>query len=118
MSPLTTQQLVRDSWPRDGDGRDWALACGGEGAPKAAAVGQLRALLVSVAWFEADRLRPELGGLEPRDEAALVDDAAEAALVSVLDRLTEYRGQSRFVTWAAKFAIHETALACRLAESR
>jgi hypothetical protein len=30
--------------------------------------------------------------------------------------LNEYRGESRFATWVAKFAIHETAAACRLAD--
>ncbi|HEX2110224.1 MAG TPA: hypothetical protein VHF67_01610 [Gaiellaceae bacterium] len=59
--------------------------------------------------------RPQLRGLTPPDTAALVCDAAEAALTAVVGRSSEYRGQSRFVTWAAKFAIHETALACQLA---
>ncbi len=78
-------------------------------------VGRLRAFLVAVSWFEANRRRPQLRSLTPRETAALVRDAAEAALTAVVDRLSEYRGQSRFATWAAKFAIHETALACRVA---
>jgi hypothetical protein len=113
---LTAQQLARVS-ARDDDGREWALACRSEGALREAAVGQLRALLIAVAWFEADRRRPQLYHQRPREEAALVRDAAEEALVAVLARLAEYRGQSRFVTWAAKFAIHETALACRRANA-
>ncbi len=113
---MTAHQLAPGAWaPRDHDGREWALACRSEGALREAAVGRLRALLIAVAWFEADRRRSHLSHLRPREEAELVRDAAEVALVAVLARLTEYRGQSRFVTWAAKFAIHEAALACRRA---
>ncbi len=115
MSPLTPQQLVRGAWPPDGDGREWAFTCLGDGKSREKAVGRLRAFLVAVSWFEADRRRPQLRGLRPRETAALVCEAAEAALTAVVDRLSQYRGQSRFVTWAAKFAIHETALACRVA---
>jgi hypothetical protein len=115
VSLLTAQQLVHAAWPPDGDGREWAFVCRGDGARREMALGRLRALLVAVAWYEADRRRPQLRGLTPRETAALVCDAAEAALTAVVDRLNEYRGQSRFATWAAKFAIHETALACRLA---
>jgi hypothetical protein len=115
VNPVTAQQLVRGAWPPDGDGREWALACRGDGTSREKAVARLRAFLVAIAWFEADRRRPQLRGLTPRETAALVCDAAEAALAAVVDRLSEYRGQSRFTTWAAKFAIHETALACRVA---
>jgi hypothetical protein len=115
VSPVTAQQLVRGAWPPDGDGREWAIACRGDGTSREEAVGRLRAFLVAVSWFEADRRRPQLRGLTPRETAALVCDAAEAALTAVVDRLSGYRGQSRFTTWAAKFAIHETALACRVA---
>jgi hypothetical protein len=115
VSPLTAHQLVRGAWPPDGDGREWAVAYRSGGAPRETAVGHLRALLVAVAWFEADRRRPQLRDLTPRETAALVCDAAEAALTGVVDRLNEYRGHSRFATWAAKFAIHETARACRRA---
>jgi RNA polymerase sigma-70 factor, ECF subfamily len=118
VDPVTAQQLVRGAWPPDGDGREWALACRGDGTSREKAVGRLRAFLVAVAWFEADRRRPQLRSLTPRETAALVCDAAEAALTAVVDRLSEYRGQSRFATWAAKFAIHETALACRVANDR
>ena len=112
---MTAQQLLRGAWPPDGDELEWALACRADGARREMAVVRLRALLIAVAWFEADRRRPQLHGLTPRQTAALVRDAAEAALAAVIGRLSEHRGQSRFVTWAAKFAIHETALACRLA---
>jgi hypothetical protein len=115
VSPLTAQQLVRGAWPPDDDGCEWGYRLSPRRHVAGEAVGCLRAFLVAVAWFEVDRRRPQLRGLTPRETAALVCDAAEVALTAVVDRLSAYRGQSRFATWTAKFAIHEIAHACRLA---
>jgi RNA polymerase sigma-70 factor (ECF subfamily) len=82
------------------------------GAPREAALFRLRAFLVAVGWFELERRRWQLT-LTPAEAARLVHDAAEAAREALLSRLGEYRGQSRFAVWAAKFAIHETAAAAR-----
>ena len=40
-------------------------------------------------------------------------EAADDALVSVLDRLGDFRGASRFTTWAYKFALLEAAVKLR-----
>jgi RNA polymerase sigma-70 factor, ECF subfamily len=82
------------------------------GAARETALFRLRAFLVAVSWFELERRRSQLT-LTPAEGARLVRDAAEAALAALLSRLDEYRGQSRFAVWAAKFAIHETAAAAR-----
>ena len=87
------------------------LRNGGSGSQ--AALSQLQALLNSVAWFELERRRPQVLDLSSAQVARLVRDAGERAGVALLQRLGDYHGQSRFEVWAAKFAIHETAVAAR-----
>ena len=43
----------------------------------------------------------------------LATQAANDALVSVLRRLDDFRGASRFTTWAYKFALYESAVKLR-----
>ena len=77
------------------------------------AVARLHALLLRAARFEIARRReawPHLRGNELEDMAL---EAADDALVSVLARLDDYRGLSRFTTWAYKFALLEAAVKLR-----
>ena len=53
---------------------------------------------------------PQLRGGD-LDDVAL--QAADDALVAVLGRLDRYRGESRFTTWAYKFALLEAAVKLR-----
>jgi RNA polymerase sigma-70 factor (ECF subfamily) len=50
-------------------------------------------------------------------EAGLVDElaleAADTALVAVLGHLDDFRGESRFTTWACRFAVTEVSAAMR-----
>ena len=84
-----------------------------DGADSEAALAQLRALMNSVAWFELERRRAEVSDLSRAQVGRLVHDAGDRAGDAVLQRLGDYHGQSRFEVWAAKFAIHETAVAAR-----
>jgi RNA polymerase sigma-70 factor (ECF subfamily) len=71
----------------------------------------LRGLLLRAARFEIDRRHPEVADLETSDE--LVRDAAASALSAVLGDLDQFRQQSRFTTWASKFALAEAAVQSR-----
>ncbi len=93
-----------EPWVRDG--------LTARGPDRDAALFRLRLFLVAVSSFELERRRPQLV-LTPADSARLVRDSAEAAYASILSRLDDYHGQSRFPVWAAKFVIHETAAAAR-----
>lgn len=84
-----------------------------EGRSQEVAVEQLHALLLRAARFEVARRRPSLPHLrgDELDEIAL--EAADDATLSVLRRLDEFRGESRFTTWAYKFALLEAAVKLR-----
>jgi len=87
------------------------LSC--SGADRDTAATELHALLLRAARFEIGRRRsafPQLGGADLDD---LAWQSANDALMSVLRRLGDFRGDSRFTTWAAKFAIVEAGVKVR-----
>ena len=91
----------------------WVDDLRADGRKRQLAVERLHALLVRAARFEVARRRaglPALGGQELEDIAL---QAADDALVSVLRRLDDFRGESRFTTWAYKFALLEAAVKMR-----
>src|SRR3954447_19544433 len=76
-------------------------------------VAQLHALLLRAARFEVARRRPTLPHLRGNELEDIAYEAADDALMSVLARLEDFRGESRFTTWAYKFALLEAAVKLR-----
>jgi RNA polymerase sigma-70 factor (ECF subfamily) len=70
-------------------------------------------LLLRGARFEVSRRRPMLPHLRGNDLDDIANQAADDALVSVLARLEDFRGASRFTTWAYKFALLEAGVKLR-----
>lgn len=77
------------------------------------AVARLRELLVRAARFEVGRRRASLPHIRGAELAEIAEEAANDAVVSVLRRLDDFRGASRFTTWAYKFALLEAAVKLR-----
>ncbi len=77
------------------------------------AIARLHALLLRAARFEVARRRPTLPHLRGDDLDDIANQAADDALVSVLRRLDDFRGDSRFTTWVYKFALLEAAVKLR-----
>ena len=97
----------------DDESREWLQSLRASGAARDEAVAQLHALLLRAARFEVDRRRagmPHVRGDELDDIAV---EAADDALMSVLRRLDDFRGASRFTTWVYKFALLEAAVKLR-----
>ncbi len=71
-------------------------------------VERLREWLLGISRAEVNRRRAQLGFGGPElDDIA--EQAASDATVAVLRKLDQFRGESRFTTWAAKFAILEVS---------
>lgn len=74
---------------------------------------ELHALLLRAARFEVARRRPTLPHLRGNELEDIAYEAADDALMSVLARLEDFEGRSRFSTWAYKFALLEAAVKLR-----
>src|SRR4051812_9554347 len=97
----------------DDDSREWLRTLRAAGATHDAAVARLHALLLRAARFEVARRRPMLPHLRGGDLDDIAYEAADDALVSVLKRLDDFRGESRFTTWVYKFALLEAGVKLR-----
>jgi RNA polymerase sigma-70 factor, ECF subfamily len=97
----------------DPESLEWIRALKSRGATRDEAISRLHALLVRAARFEAGRRAPRFSHLRGGDLGDIVQQSADDALVAVLARLDDYRGASRFTTWAYKFALLETAVRLR-----
>jgi RNA polymerase sigma-70 factor, ECF subfamily len=91
----------------------WLDALGSSAPARERALAELHVLLLRAARFEVHRRAASLPHLrgEELDDIAL--QSANDALVAVLAKLDGYRGESRFTTWAYKFALLEAAVAMR-----
>src|SRR5215207_5287257 len=78
------------------------------GPQRDAAIAELHALLLRAARFELARR-----DLPPGERADLATEAADDALMAVLAKLDTFRGDSRFTTWAYKFALLEAGVKAR-----
>jgi RNA polymerase sigma-70 factor (ECF subfamily) len=110
MLPLAIDRSGRDAL--DAESAAWLRALDGAGPEHDAAVERLHALLRRAAATEVARRRssaPAAAG----DLDDLANEAADDALMAVLRKLHTYRGDSRFTTWAYKFALLEAATAMR-----
>jgi RNA polymerase sigma-70 factor (ECF subfamily) len=99
----------------DGGGPDaasarWVAALSASGRERDEAVERLHALLLRAARFEVARQRSGPGRGDADD---LAMQAADDALMAVLRKLPTYRGDSRFTTWAYKFALLEAGVKVR-----
>jgi RNA polymerase sigma-70 factor (ECF subfamily) len=97
----------------DDESRTWLAELRSSGATQDAAVGRLHGLLLRAARFEVARRRPMLPSLRGNELDDIAQEAADDALVSVLARLDDFRGASRFTTWVYKFALYEAAAKLR-----
>ena len=87
----------------------WLRALGATGQERDAAVERLHALLLRAARFEVARR----GGGRSGELDDFATQAADDALLAILRKLHTYRGESRFTTWAYKFALLEAAVKVR-----
>ncbi len=97
----------------DADSRRWLEELRSDGRTRDEAVARLHALLLRAARYEVARRRRALAHLRGGDHDDLAQQAADDALVAVLRKLDDFRGESRFTTWAYKFALFEAAVKLR-----
>jgi RNA polymerase sigma-70 factor, ECF subfamily len=72
-------------------------------------VAKLHAVLLRVAFHELARRLGQRQSISGPEFDDLAHQAADDALINVLDRLDDFRGRSRFTTWAYKFVMFEVS---------
>ncbi|MEV4350022.1 sigma-70 family RNA polymerase sigma factor [Actinoplanes sp. NPDC049596] len=94
--------------PLDDTSAQWLAALQADGAVRDQAHTRLHGLLLAAARAELGRRsgHSRLNGAELDD---LAHQAAADAMLSVLRQLPTFRGESRFTTWAYKFAMFEVS---------
>jgi RNA polymerase sigma-70 factor (ECF subfamily) len=100
--PLAAMPLL------DPDSAGWLQMLAGTGPAREAALARLHEMLVRIARGEVGRRAPrlQLSGPELDD---LAYQAAADALIAITGKLGQFRGESRFTTWAYKFVIFEVS---------
>jgi RNA polymerase sigma-70 factor (ECF subfamily) len=73
------------------------------------AVAKLHGVLQRAALHELHRRRGQLASLSGPEFDDVAQQCADDAMVNILAKIAEFRGLSRFTTWAYKFAIFEVS---------
>jgi RNA polymerase sigma-70 factor (ECF subfamily) len=97
----------------DAESRAWLGDLRADGGRGEDARRRLHDLLLRAARFEIRRRQGALPHLRGGDFDDLAHQAANDALLAILGKLDSYRGDSRFTTWAYKFALLEAAVKVR-----
>jgi len=95
----------------DADSRAWLQRL--RGAERDRAAGELHELLLGAARHEIRRRASSLPGGHGVDLDDLARQSADDALLAILRKLDDFRGDSRFTTWAYKFALLEAGVKMR-----
>ena len=104
----TVQNALVDPARLDAESAEWLQVLAGAGPRREAALARLHELLLRIARREAARRAPRLAISGPElDDVA--HQAAADALLAITAKIGQFRGESRFTTWAYKFVIFEVS---------
>src|ERR1044072_5281521 len=93
--------------------QEWLHDLNASGALQEAAIADLRDLLLRAALYFFSRNLGDFRGLSREKITQRAEDGAQDALMAVLAHLSDFRGDSKFTTWAYKFAINTAMMAAR-----
>ena len=110
---MATVNPLVDETPRvansvDPESAEWLGALAGTGPQREAALTRLHEMLLRIAQRECRRRGPRLRITGPElDDLAY--QAAADAVMAITRKIGQFRGESRFTTWAYKFVIFEVS---------
>ncbi len=93
----------------DADSKRWVEQLRAGHPRRDQALAKLHDVLLRVAFHELSRRRGQLRSVTGPEFQDLAQQAADDALMNVLAKLDEFRGLSRFTTWAYKFVMFEVS---------
>jgi RNA polymerase sigma-70 factor (ECF subfamily) len=92
---------------------EWLEDLRASGSAQEAAITDLRDLLLRTVLFFFSRNLGDFDRLTRDEILQLAEDCAQEALIAVLNHLSNFRGDSKFTTWAYKFAINFALMTAR-----
>ena len=93
--------------------QEWLQDLAASGPVQEAAVADLRDLLLRAALYFFSRNLADLRTLTHDEITQRAEDCAQDALIAVMKHRSDFRGDSRFTTWAYKFAINTALMSAR-----
>lgn len=92
---------------------EWLYALNASGELQEAAILDLRDLLLRATLYFFSRNLDDFSGLDRDVILQRAEDCTQEALIAVLNHLSDFRGDSKFTTWAYKFAINIALMSSR-----
>src|SRR5262245_54638765 len=92
---------------------EWLAALKAEGDVQTAALSDLRIYLLRAARYALCRRHDTVRQLAATHIDQLAEDAVQVALSALLGHMEDFRGESRFTTWAYNFAVNAAMVAAR-----
>ncbi len=93
--------------------QEWLHDLNASGATQEAAIADLRDLLLRAALYFFSRNLSDFENNDGDEILQRAEDCAQDALIAVMKHLSDFRGDSKFTTWAYKFAINIALMAAR-----
>lgn len=93
--------------------QEWLHDLTASGETQEAAIADLRDLLLRAALYFFSRNLNDFEKHNSNEILQRAEDCAQDALIAVMDHLPDFRGDSKFTTWAYKFAINVALMAVR-----
>jgi len=92
---------------------EWLEELRAGGAAQEAAIADLRNLLLRAVLSFFSRNVSDFERLARDEILQLAEDCAQDALIAVMNHLSDFRGDSKFTTWAYKFAVNIALMTAR-----
>ena len=93
---------------------EWLRELRADGTPEqAAAIEDLRVYLLRAVLYFFSQSPGDLRGLARPEIEQIAQDLAQDALLTILKNLDDFRGESKFTTWAYRFAINMSLVEAR-----
>jgi RNA polymerase sigma-70 factor (ECF subfamily) len=95
------------------DNQTWLEDLNTSGDSQMAAIADLRNILLRASLYFFNRNVGDFQGLSQAEILQRAEDCAQDALMAVMEHLSDFRGDSKFSTWAYKFAINKAMMFAR-----
>jgi RNA polymerase sigma-70 factor, ECF subfamily len=101
------------SMPDTRTNEEWLYALNSSGELQETAIRDLRDLLLRATLYFFNRNLGDFDGTNRDRILQCAEDCAQESLIAVMNHLSDFRGDSKFTTWAYKFAINIALMTAR-----